>query len=327
MISVGNEKDWNSLVTQIRRDRPTLFPYHYLGARLEKAIGGHNNYVFKVAFADELLCLKIFEGVFVDRIEREIAAADFLSQAEMKFTASMIFKPRNALREGYLLYEWIDDTADTYGGTAEDKMCSIIDFLAELHSLDCSAIKRKRHNYVQSRADMYRFLSEEIGRCAVREDDVLIDAFHRISPSRNELPESHLAFCKGDLSGANFLFKREAVVSVDWEYSGVGDTAYEIADFLSHPYYVGGGVFDTSRLVSRYLLRADVGGTEVEAWLERYHELKKMNFLWWALRLERDVMETRVNERRGFWYLPTSHLETQSTLLNVYHEIIDSVYW
>lgn len=48
-------------------------------------------------------------------------------------------------------------------------------------------------------------------------------------------PPSQLTLCRVDPNLRNFVRRPDGWLSVDWENSGWGDPAFEIADLLAHP--------------------------------------------------------------------------------------------
>jgi hypothetical protein len=107
--------------------------------------------------------------------------------------------------------------------------------------------------------------------------------------------EGAISFCHGDPNVRNVLLgpQRELIL-IDWEYSGMGDSAYEAADLLHHP---NNGSFEPAcRRAIRAVFRA-----HGSSWWARFHLYDYLLPLAWslkcALRLEVGVPGNLYAER------------------------------
>jgi thiamine kinase-like enzyme len=81
---------------------------------------------------------------------------------------------------------------------------------------------------------------------------------------------------------------------VDWENSGWGDPAFELADMITHPAYATVPAERWSWLVEAYCARSDDPDTATR--VRVYHRLM---LIWWAARLARMLYEVpRGGDRR-----------------------------
>jgi thiamine kinase-like enzyme len=100
------------------------------------------------------------------------------------------------------------------------------------------------------------------------------------------LPPGMPALCRCDPNIRNFIRRPGAWASVDWENSGWGDPAYEIADLLTHPAY-GDLLDDRQRwVIETYCERT--GDTEVAARIAAYIPFC---LVWWVARFTRSLYE------------------------------------
>ena len=72
-----------------------------------------------------------------------------------------------------------------------------------------------------------------------------------------EWPEPELTLCLMDPNTTNFIRRPGAWVSVDWENSGWGDPAFELADLLAHPAYLGLSEDERERAIDAYCALSD----------------------------------------------------------------------
>jgi thiamine kinase-like enzyme len=84
-----------------------------------------------------------------------------------------------------------------------------------------------------------------------------------------------LALCHNDPWPGNVVMVDRAAVLVDWEYSGMNDPAWDLADFTVEA--------DLDRGDEDLLLRTYAGATSVESWRERVTMWKPVVDLMWSV--------------------------------------------
>jgi thiamine kinase-like enzyme len=90
------------------------------------------------------------------------------------------------------------------------------------------------------------------------------------------------ALCRLDPNIRNFIRRPAGWGSVDWENSGWGDPAFEIADLMAHPAYDGVPATRWEWVIATYCaLRKDAGA---ETRIRAYYPLM---LAWWVARLAR----------------------------------------
>ena len=91
-----------------------------------------------------------------------------------------------------------------------------------------------------------------------------------------------LTLCRVDPNLLNFIRRPDGWVSVDWENSGWGDPAFEIADLLAHPTCLD--VTQERRLWAMQRYASQRGEPEL---LERMAVYYALMLAWWAARFAR----------------------------------------
>lgn len=91
-----------------------------------------------------------------------------------------------------------------------------------------------------------------------------------------------LALCRNDSNSLNFIRHPDNWLSVDWENSGWGDPAFEIADLICHPQYAS--VPDKRWRWVINLYGEMVGDATA---VGRIHAYVPLMLVWWATRLAR----------------------------------------
>jgi thiamine kinase-like enzyme len=124
-----------------------------------------------------------------------------------------------------------------------------------------------------------------------------------------EWPAPPLALCRVDPNIRNFIRRPGDWASVDWENSGWGDPAFEIADLITHPSYAAVSPKRWDWLIAAYCAARDDSGAE---WRIRVYTM--LMLAWWAARLARTLYEVprggdqRLAPRSAAWQTETEAL-------------------
>ena len=106
------------------------------------------------------------------------------------------------------------------------------------------------------------------------------------SPPSNFPTVSPRALCRIDSNTLNFIRRPGAWASVDWEYSGWGDPAFEIADMMSHPQFMAVSAARWQWVMALY---AELTGDETAVIrIQTYYPLM---LVWWVARFARSLYE------------------------------------
>ncbi|WP_420629401.1 phosphotransferase family protein [Candidatus Leptofilum sp.] len=100
------------------------------------------------------------------------------------------------------------------------------------------------------------------------------------------LPLAQLALCRVDANSLNFIRRPGAWASVDWENSGWGDPAFEIADLATHPQYLDVPAERWDWVANLY---AELCGEETA--VLRIYTYTTLMLIWWVARLARALYE------------------------------------
>jgi aminoglycoside phosphotransferase (APT) family kinase protein len=99
-------------------------------------------------------------------------------------------------------------------------------------------------------------------------------------------PAVPLALCRADAHILNFIRRPGLWASVDWEASGWGDPAFEVADLIAHAAYAGVPLERWEWVIETYCRLA--GDAAVAGRVQVYY---KVLIVWWAARLCRYLYE------------------------------------
>lgn len=103
---------------------------------------------------------------------------------------------------------------------------------------------------------------------------------------RESWPTPPVALCRVDPNPSNFVCRPEQWASVDWENSGWGDPAFDIANVMTHPAYFGVSPARWHWFIETYALLVND-----EMAIIRIHTYYKTLLVWWIARLARMLYE------------------------------------
>jgi aminoglycoside phosphotransferase (APT) family kinase protein len=115
-------------------------------------------------------------------------------------------------------------------------------------------------------------------------------------------PAPSLALCRNDSNTLNFIRRSGKWLSVDWENSGWGDPAFEIADVICHPQYAS---VPSERW--QWVMQLYGQLSEDETVVSRIRTYTPLMLVWWVSRLARAAYEVprgldqRLVERPANW--------------------------
>jgi aminoglycoside phosphotransferase (APT) family kinase protein len=121
-------------------------------------------------------------------------------------------------------------------------------------------------------------------------------------------PEAPVTLCRADSNIGNMIRRNGAWVSVDWEYSGWGDPAFEIAEMMVHPAYIGVPASRWQWLMGAYsdLVEDITAAVRIPV----YYQIL---LVWWVARLARSLYEIpkgldqRLAHRPSDWLADQQH--------------------
>ena len=183
-------------------------------AAVEPLGGGITNHNFKVAVGGDMLVLRVggkdTELLGIDR-EHEHEAALFAAQ--LGIGPEVI-----RFQEGCLVTRFVE------GAVGDPDAREAGRLLRQLHGGPVLAARFDVFRVVET----YAATARERGVSLPHEYEGLLDVAHRVEAARSG---SALVPCHNDLLALNFIDDGERTWIVDWEYAGMGDAYFDLANF------------------------------------------------------------------------------------------------
>jgi len=190
---------------------------------IEPLGGGITNHNFKVSFDDETVVLRVAgkdtDLLGIDR-QRETAAARMASSIGVGPEVVAFVEP-----EGFLVTRFIEGAPVPPERMREPgNLARVADALRAIHTGPDIPGRFDAHRVVETYAET----ASGHGGSPPEDYGWAKATAHRIEAARGPQP---LVPCHNDLLNANFLDDGERMRIVDWEYAGMGDRFFDLANF------------------------------------------------------------------------------------------------
>jgi thiamine kinase-like enzyme len=190
--------------------------------------GGITNSNFRIVVAGESFALRI-SGTGTDKlgINREHEYAANLNAGKLGIAPEVVsvIQP-----EGYLVTRFIDARPfPPEEITQPDNIRRVMEVVRKIHSMpeipgDFSVF-RTVENYTETARHYNVEFPEKFGWLIERVNETEAALMTAPSPTRP---------CHNDLLNANFLIDEDQIYVLDWEYAGMGDIYFDLANFSDH---------------------------------------------------------------------------------------------
>ncbi len=286
--------------------------------------GGMNNRLFRATAPAADVAIKFTMRDARDRAGREWAALKFLAEHAPDLAPHPILLDRSSYAHQVIVQSWLAGDASASLPANDPAWHALCQHLLKIHSLPASPDHPAIHPvvlYVTSPADALQAIRAQHSRLSPEEwapgvNDLITKAHSAPWP---HWPQPPLRFCRGDPNIRNFIRRANAWASVDWEYSGWGDPAFEIADFLVHAAHIEWPRQQTRRLVDLY--SASSSDPTITQRIAVYETLM---LVWWTLRLGRILPEARSGRDKRLVTFSQTWLEERRSLQMHYQQLAEA---
>jgi aminoglycoside phosphotransferase (APT) family kinase protein len=233
------------------------------GWHIVRIMGGHNNIVYRALGEHGDYAAKFTRRDGRDRAGREDTALRLLHEQRLDIAPSPIWFDRDRYAQPVVVQTWLPGPVCNAPPPDDAGWMRLLAHYATLHTIVPGAtalpvlpaaltFTTAATCHVRTRASLARIAPEQT-----------TDRLRTMAEQLDRLdlpswPEPALTFCRVDPNTPNFVRRVGPWASVDWENSGWGDPAFEIADLLAHPAYLGVSDARKTWAITTYAaLRAD----------------------------------------------------------------------
>jgi aminoglycoside phosphotransferase (APT) family kinase protein len=259
--------------------------------RISPVAGGQNNLLYRAACPLGDLSIKFTVRDERDRAGREYGALLALQQAGLPIAPRPILLDRTSYSQPVVVQTWLEGPVSPAPPSTEAEWESLVRHLAAIHTLTPARTD------VQLAAAVTNANSAEEGRQEVRQQAAYLPWQARPASLRRlidrleasqfpDWPEPPAALCRVDCNILNFIRCPGCWASVDWENSGWGDPAFDVADLMAHAAYIGVPASRWEWVAGLYCSLVEDATASVR--IQVYY---KVLVAWWVVRLARYLYE------------------------------------
>jgi hypothetical protein len=302
---------WHPLLRQLAA-RPPTGATRWEGWEITPVGGGANNLLYRVVGSSGAFAVKFAIRDDRDRAGREAAAMQAVHDAGLTLAPQLVLLDRDTYSQPVVVQTWLDGAVLAAPPATDADWLALVAHYAAIHTITAARTGQAL------RAAVLNAASGAGGKALVQDHarrlppaarppslDALIGEFNAWEPPRWPAPPAVL--CRVDANHRNFVARPRGWASVDWENSGWGDGAFELADLITHPAYQSVPAERWAWVVEQYAtLRGDAGAARR---IEAYTTVMRV---WWAVRLARYLYEVprgldeRLVSRQANWHEETT---------------------
>jgi aminoglycoside phosphotransferase (APT) family kinase protein len=261
------------------------------GYRIQPFSGGNNNLLYRAVNHEHDLVIKFTIRDTRDRAGREFETLTALQQVALSLAPIPIYLDRDSYPQPVIIQSYLDGVVSAESCTTDADWDNLIAHYLTLHSVTPDHVQTSLRSAV---LNMYnaeqakRTIYEQLARLPPDQHSAEMKAImarveHKRWPIWNTPP---VALTRSDPNPSNFIRRTDAWLSVDWENSGWGDPAFEIADMMVHPAYMHVTSERWESVIAAYCHGMSDPNAEVR--IRTYYALM---LAWWVVRFARYLYE------------------------------------
>lgn len=284
--------------------------HHWLDWQITPVAGGANNRLYRATNADSDLAIKWTIRDERDRAGREYAALQVLRDAGLDRAPQSVLLERDRYAQPVVVQTWLDGPVLSAPPATDAEWTALVEHYAAIHQLRPQHAPTNTYKALvnaSSPTACRDLIAEHVDRIPSAEHSAeLLELLRRWESDLDMTwPEPDRALCRVDANTTNFIRRVAGWASVDWENSGWGDPAFEIAELMTHPAYTSVHRQRWAWVVDRYVaLHTD------PTLRQRITVYYPAMLVWWVVRLARYIYEVPRGDDPRLVARPTTWLKT-----------------
>jgi aminoglycoside phosphotransferase (APT) family kinase protein len=253
--------------------------------------GGLNNLLYRATCPTGDLAVKFTIRDGRHRASREHGALLALHQAGLPIAPIPILLDRTRYALPVVVQTWLQGEVSAAPPAADAEWISLLRFLGAVHSItpDQTDVRLRRAVLTANSAKAgRRLVQQQVARIPREARPASLQALLRryeaaFFPGWCDGP---VALCWGDPNTRNLIRRPGLWAAVDWENSGWGDPAFDVAELMTHPAYMHVPRARWEWVVDAY---CDLVGDATTA--VRIQAYQRIMLVWWVARVARYLYE------------------------------------
>jgi aminoglycoside phosphotransferase (APT) family kinase protein len=281
----------------------SLHDESWQGWQITRIAGGRNNLLYRATGPQADLAIKFTIPDERSRASREYQSLLALRQAGLSVAPEAILLDRASYAQPVVVQTWLEGEVSVRPPNTVTEWQCLLQHLAAIHTVtpDKTRVKLRQATINASNAEEGKQrVREQMAHVARQARPASLRALlRRFETCRfPQWPRAPVTLCRLDNNISNYIRRPGLWASVDWEYSGWGDPAFDVANLITHVAYV-------EVPTSRWQWVADIycGLVKDATAPLRIQVYCQILVMWWIARLTRYLYELPqgLDERLATW--------------------------
>jgi hypothetical protein len=296
------------------------------GWHIARITGGQNNLLYRASGPVGDLAVKFTMRDWRDRAGREYNALSALHQTGLSVAPQPILLDRYRYAQPVVVQTWLEGAVSAAPPTTEAEWQSLLRHFATIYTVTPKATGAKLPEAVlnaDSVAECKEIVRRELARIPREGQPASLRALvRRFERCRfTDCFDAPVSLCRADNNILNVIRRPERWASVDWEYSGWGSPAFEMANLITHPAYIDVPSSQWHRAIDTYC-----GMVKDDAMAACIRTHWKMLLVWWVARFARYLYEVPRGLDKRLVARPPDWLADVQTKYEHYVDWAETVY-
>lgn len=255
--------------------------------RITRITGGWNNLLYRATNEAADLAIKFTRRDARDRAGREFAALAALREFGLTLAPAPVLLEQNRYALPVVAQTWVAGEVSAAPPANDAEWMRLLAHYAAIHTLTPDQTARDLPDAVVTMRDANEGIARVREQLALLPDEArpasLVALLARFA--QGEFPhwdQPRVTFCRVDPNITNFIRRADAWWSADWENAGWGDPAFEVADLIVHPAYIGVDEARWDWVITQYCRLMNDMQMEI-----RIRTYRRIMLVWWVVRCAR----------------------------------------
>jgi aminoglycoside phosphotransferase (APT) family kinase protein len=259
--------------------------------RIAPIVGGANNLLYHVTNDRAAYAVKFTIRDERNRAQREYDALRVLHHAGLRLAPQSVWLDLQRYRQPVVVQTWLDGAILSAAPATAADWAALLNHYCAIHSLtpaQATVALAEANLNIASGAAGKALIRQHVAKLppSAQPDSLqaLLAWIEGWTPPAWPTPPR--ALCRADPNWRNFIRRTDNWASVDWENSGWGDPAFELADLMVHPAYEHISLAQWEQLITAYAEQR--GDPSAVVRIQTYATIM---LVWWVVRIARYLYE------------------------------------
>ena len=292
-MSNKQEQHVRSLLSHLNKTNPTS-KNNWQGWHIIPLSGGMNNRLFRATDTSNDIVVKFTIQDERNRAEREYHSLLALQKANLNIAPKPLLLDTTAYHLPVVVQTWIEGTCLNHPPKTDEEWQALLQYYQTVHAIKLNpkaSTPPKAYGAV-TLTETRNLITQQLDRIPHSEQPTTLQNLIQ-KLDQTEFPHwtyAPITLCRIDPNVSNFIRTKNKLFSVDWEYSGWGDPAFDMADLMTHPQYTEIPTSQWTWVIQQYCNLA-----KDSTMIMRIHAYYKMLLVWWVARSARYLYEVSHN--------------------------------